>query len=105
MNPMKNSVVALMLLLTMTGLAEAGKEGRRDTRFCRAEVLHSEELPIAPPFYHTIKATMLVTASDARRFETTIYGVIPWQVPPPRQGQRVRVPCDPPALNSPFGFF
>lgn len=102
---MKNSVVALMLLLAMTGLAEAGKGGQRDTRSCRAEVLHSEELPIGPLFYHTIKATMLVTASDARRFETTIYEVIPWQVPPPRQGQRVRVRCDPPALNSSFGFF
>jgi len=99
MDAMKSSVLALMLLLTMTGFAEARKGGPRDTRTCRAEVLHSEELPIAPPFYHTIKATMLVTASDARRFETTIYEVIPWQVPPPRRGQRVRVRCDPPALN------
>lgn len=102
---MKNSVVALILLLTMTGLAEAGKGGQREPRSCRAEVLHSEELPIAPLFYHTIKATMLVTTSDARRFETIVYKVIPWQVPPPRQGQRVRVRCDPPALNSSFGFF
>ena len=102
---MKKTVVALLLLLTTTGFAEAGKGGRRDTRSCRAEVLHSEQLSIAPLFYHTIKATMLVTASDARQFETTIYEVIPWQVPPPRQGQRVRVSCDPTAINSSFGLF
>jgi hypothetical protein len=68
---------------------------------CRVEVLRSEELPLGPLFHHTIKTTLLVTAPNTPPFETTVYK-IHWQMPPPSQGQRVMIPCDPAALRSSF---
>jgi hypothetical protein len=47
----------------------------------------------------------LVTPRDAPPFETTVLKVIPWQVPPPRRGQRVRVACDSALLDSSFRLF
>jgi hypothetical protein len=47
----------------------------------------------------------LVTPPGAPPFETTVLKVIPWQVPPPRRGQRVRVHCDSAPVNSSFGLF
>jgi hypothetical protein len=37
-------------------------------------------------------------------FETTVVKLIPWQVPPPRQGQRMTVLCDPASLSFPIFF-
>jgi hypothetical protein len=99
MDAMKSIAAATMLLMLVTGAAEAGQRGEREARSCRIEVLHSEEIPIGPQFYHTVKAHLLVTAPGASPFETTVIKVIPWQVPPPRRGQRVRVRCDPALLN------
>lgn len=95
---MKRAAVATMLLLALTGFAQAAQKGLRGTRACVVEVLYSEELPIGPLFHHTIKAVLLVTAPHTPPFERTVYEVIPWQMPPPRRGQRVRVRCDPAAL-------
>jgi len=97
---MKSAVAATILLLTISGAVQAAPGSKREAHSCRVEVLHSEELPIGPLFYHTVKANLLVTAPGAPPFETTLYKVIPWQVPPPRQGQHVMVPCDPAALSS-----
>jgi hypothetical protein len=47
-------------------------------------VLASEELPIGPPFYPTVKATLLVAPANRASFETIVQRVIPWQSPPPR---------------------
>ena len=105
MRAMKTIVGSLMVLLITTGLAGAGEQAWRDPRPCRAEVLQSEELPAAPIFHHAIRATLLVTGSDARQYQTTIYEVIPWQVPPLRRGQLVRVPCDRDAITASFPFF
>jgi hypothetical protein len=99
------SIVAATLLLMIVGSAQAGREGQRDMRFCLVEVLHSEELPIGPLFHHSVKTALLVTAPNRPPFETIVHKVIPWQVPPPRQGQRMRVRCDPAVLNSSFGLF
>ena len=55
-------------------------------------------------FYHTVKATLLVTPSDRPPFQTTIEKVTPWQVPPPRQGQQARVYCDPESFKA-FAFY
>ena len=46
-----------------------------------------------------------VTPPHAAPFETVVHEVISWQAPPPRQGQRVRVRCNPEAMRSPLGFF
>lgn len=102
---MKTTIVALMVLLTTTGLVKARGPARGEGRSCRAEVLKSEELPAAALFQHAIRATVLVTGADARHYETTIYQVIPWQVPPLRRGQLVRVACDPPASEAAFPLF
>jgi hypothetical protein len=101
---MKSIVVAALLLLTITGSVQARQGSQRDMRSCLVEVLHSEEVPIGPLFYHTVKTTLLVTAPNTPPFETTVYRVISWQMPPPRRGQRMRVGCDPAVLNSSFGF-
>jgi hypothetical protein len=61
---------------------------------CLVEVLSSEMLPAAPPFYHTVKARLLVTPTDRPPFETTVMRTIPWQAPPPRQGQRIWEACE-----------
>ena len=101
---MKSLAVATTMLLALTASAQAGQGGWRDPR-CLVEVLYSEELPIGPLFYHTVKAAVLVTPPGAPPFETTVLKVIPWQVPPPRRGQRVRIPCDSAQLNPSFGLF
>ena len=95
---------AVTMALAVTASAQAGQLASRDSR-CLVEVLYSEELPIGPMFYHTVKAAVLVTPPGAPPFETTVHKVIPWQVPPPRRGQRVRVACDSALLNSSFGLF
>jgi hypothetical protein len=102
---MRSIAVAVTMFLMMTGLAHAAPASPGEARRCLVEVLRSEELPIGPLFHHTIKAILLVTPPDATPFETTVYKVIPWQVPPPRQGKRVRTWCDPAALNPSVGPF
>ena len=94
--------VAITILLIVTASVAAMQTGHRDARSCLVEVLHSEELPIGPLFHHTIKTTLLVTAPGKPPFETTEVKVIPWQMPPPRRGQRVRVGCDRALLISRF---
>ena len=104
-------MVATALLATalaMTGgSAHAGVWGQADARTmqpCVVEVLHSEMIPIGPLFHHTIKATLLVTLPDRPPFETTVQKVTPVQYPPPRQGQRLRMMCDPASLGA-FSWF
>jgi hypothetical protein len=101
-------VAALLPAVLATFLATfapacAGETKRRilaERQFCLVEVLRSEELPIGPLFWHTVRATLLVTAPDRPAFQTTVQRVIPWQAPPPRQGQRLSVPCDPALIES-----
>jgi hypothetical protein len=66
-----------------------------DEFVCIADVLHSEELAGAPIFYHLVRATLRITPPGMPAFETTVEKMIAWQVPPPRQGQRLRQRCDP----------
>ena len=100
----RSLTAAATTVLALTASAQAGQVPPRDSR-CLVEVLYSEELLIAPLFYHTVKAAVLVTPPGAPPFETTVQKVIPWQVPPPRRGQRVRVACDSALLTSSFRLF
>jgi len=50
MDAMKSAAVATILLLTMTGAADAGQASKRDAGSCLVEVLRSEELPIGRYF-------------------------------------------------------
>jgi hypothetical protein len=98
---------ALLLGLGFCGSARAGgmqPPARADAQTCLVQVLYSEEIPLGPMFYHTVKATLLVTPSDRPPFQTTVEKVTPWQVPPPRQGQQARVYCDPESLKA-FAFY
>jgi hypothetical protein len=67
---------------------------------CIVDVLRSEELTGAPIFYHLVRATLRITPPTSPAFETVVTEMIHWQVPPPRQGQRLRRRCDPASLNS-----
>jgi len=98
---------ALLVGLGVAGSATAGEmrpPAKADAQSCLVQVLHSEEIPLGPIFYHTVRATLLVTPSDRQPFQTTVEKVTPWQVPPPRQGQRARVYCDAASLNA-FAFY
>jgi len=73
-----------------------------DAHSCRVEVLSSEMLPAAHPFYHAVRARLLVTPTDSPPFETAVVRTIPWQALPPRQGQRKFMPCA--AVQADTGF-
>ena len=87
---MRGVALACMLLVALTGAVRAA-QARAPS--CVLEVLYSEELPIGPLFHHTVRADLLVIPPKGQPFETTVWKVIPWQVPPPRRGQRLRRPC------------
>lgn len=76
-----------------------------DARSCLVQVLHSEELPVGPLFYHTVKVRLLVMPADRPAFETLVERAIPWQAPPPRQGQRMRMACEQMSAQSGFRLF
>jgi hypothetical protein len=81
--------------------AKGRRQTASDSKFmCTVDVLHSEELPGAPIFYHLVRATLLITPPSSPAFQTTLQNLISWQVPPPRQGQRFRLSCDPVGLSS-----
>jgi hypothetical protein len=101
----RRATIATALLFGFGLCASAGAAGlhppvKADGQSCLVEVLTSEMLPVGPMFHHTVKATLLVTPPDRPPFQTTVERVIPWQAPPPRQGQRMWVYCDPASLNA-----
>ena len=112
MSTLKHAIIATTLFLTTTTAAFAADPIRggaiaetRDGRIrCSIQVLRSEELPGAPIYQNRVRATLLVNAPGRAPFETTVVRLIPWQVPPPRQGQRLTVLCDPESLSFPIFF-
>lgn len=105
MSAFRLGVATVLLLAAAT--ARAGLLGQSDSQAmqpCLVEVLHAETLPIGPLFHRTVRATLLVTSPNRPPFETTVEKVIPVQVPPPRQGQRLQMMCDPASLSS-FSWF
>lgn len=82
----------------------AAAERTKDRGLCMVEVLHSEELPGAPIFQNLARERLRVTAPQQPPFETTVERLMPWQVPPPRRGQRLKLACDSAVLNS-FSFY
>lgn len=98
-------VVLMLALAVMAQSARAGHGAQHEAKPCFVEVLYSEMLPAAPPFYHAMKARLLVTPSDRPPFETTVVRTIPWQAPPPRQGQRLSTSCEAVQADSGFRLF
>lgn len=92
-------------IATALSASTAFAASAHDARSCLVEVLHSEELPVGPLFYHTVKVRLLVTPADRPPFETVIERAIPWQAPPPRQGQRRRMACEQVSAQSGFRLF
>ena len=90
---------ALLLGLGFFGSARAGGM-QPPAQTCLVQVLSSEEIPLGPMFYHTVKATLLITPQGNPGVVRTVERAIPWQVPPPRQSQRLRMACDPARLES-----
>ena len=87
-------VIAVAALLAGATLAAAASPGRQG-QVCVARVVHSEELPYAPIYHWLVKVTLQVAAPGGQAFETTLQDTVPWQTPPPRQGQTFRLRCDP----------
>jgi hypothetical protein len=107
MSTLKHTITAATLFLTTTAAALAANPiwggtfaETRDGRVrCSIEVLRSEELPGASIYQNRVRATLLVNAPGRVPFETNVVRLIPWQVPPPRQGQRRTVLCNPASLS------
>jgi hypothetical protein len=112
MSALQQTIIAATLLLGMTATAFAADPTSRgaiaETRDgrvrCGIEVLRSEELPGAPIYQNRVRTTLRVSAPGRVPFETSVVRLIPWQVPPPRQGQRMSVLCDPESLSFPILF-
>jgi hypothetical protein len=86
------------------GLASAQAGDASAGTVCRVEVLHSEALPGAPIFQNLVRARLRITPPGRPAFEATVEKFIPWQVPPPRRGRRLQMPCDAAAPDA-FPFF
>ena len=104
---MTRAIVGVMMLagVMIPGAAKAGQAYQADARSCLVEVLYSEALPIGLAFHHTYRTTLRVTPPGGQPFVTMVEREIPWQAPPPRQGQRRWVSCDPAVLQSSFRLF
>jgi hypothetical protein len=92
-------------MLALLALPCASRAAQHDAHSCLVEVLFSEMLPVAPPFYHTVRARLLITPADRAAYETTVVRVIPWQAPPPRQGQRKWMTCEQVSAQYDFHLF
>ena len=112
MDALKHTIIATTVLLLMTvaasGADHSGNRVVADARGgvvkCTVEVLRSEALPGAPINQNLIRTTLQISTPDIPPFETTVVKLIPWQAPPPRQGQRLTVACDPANFVSHFSF-
>jgi hypothetical protein len=108
------TIIATTFLLHGAVVAAwAGDQGARrfametpgERLVCLVEVLNSEELPGAPIFQNLVRARLRVTLANRPPFEATVEKFMPWQVHPPRRGQRFNMLCDPAAFSSlPFPF-
>ncbi len=91
---MRRMILVISLLLG-AALSASPSHGRA---YCRAYVLQSEELAWAPIYHNRVRAVLEIIPPDGPAFQTTVNRLLPWQEPPPRQGQRFRLRCD--AINS-----
>jgi hypothetical protein len=102
----KRIIVATTILLAVAAAARAGDHAANRTAArdaCIVEILYSEELPGAPIFQNLVRARLRITPPDRPAFETTVERLMPWQMPPPRRGQRLALACDRAVVND-FSF-
>jgi hypothetical protein len=94
--------------LAVAMLAGAGQTVQAGTAYqgylsCKARVLYSEELPFAPIGTWLLRATLKITPPRGNPYLATFQDWMPWQGPPLRRGQVLRVQCDP-AVSGEFPF-
>jgi hypothetical protein len=89
---MKTTILTVGLLLGAV-LSASPSQGRVGP-MCRAHVLLSEELPGAPIYQNRVRAVLEISPPDGPAFLATVDRRLPWQVPPPRQGQSFRLRCE-----------
>jgi hypothetical protein len=87
-------------LWALAMLASAGQFAQAATAYqgfldCKARVLYSEELPFAPIGTWLLRATLEITPPGGIPYLATLQDWMPWQAPPLRRGQALRVQCDP----------
>jgi len=93
-------IVKAALLSALAMLASAGQTAEAAAAYrgflaCKAKVLHSEELPFGPIGTWLLRATLEVTPPRGNPYLATLQEWMPWQGPPLRRGQSLRVQCDP----------
>ena len=86
--------LSLALLASASQTVQAGN-AYQGFLACKARVLYSEELPFAPIGTWLLRATLEITPRYGNPYLATFQGWMPWQGPPLRRGQVLRVQCDP----------
>jgi len=95
---MKLTVTAATLLAgaTLAGATPAAQASPDNQGLpCVAKVIRSEQLPFAPANTWLVKVTLEITPPNGNAYQTTLRDFMPWQGPPPRRGQVLRLLCDP----------
>ena len=91
-------VIAASIVLAVTTLSVTASNAQTpgiSLRPCKARVVYSEELPFAPIDSWLVKVTLEITPKNGLPYYTTLQKQMPWQGPPPRRGQALRLWCDP----------
>jgi hypothetical protein len=93
-------IVKAALLWAIAMLASAGQTAQAGTTnqgflSCKARVLYSEELPFAPIGTWLLRAMLEITPPRGNPYLATLQDWMPWQGPPLRRGEVLRVQCDP----------
>ena len=91
-NPVIRPIIAAALLGAIpAALASPGTQGQA----CIAKVIKSVELPFGPLGTWKVQVTLQITPPGGVTYQTTLQENMPWQGPPPRRGQVLRLWCDP----------
>jgi hypothetical protein len=88
------SFLAVVMLASGSQTVQAGTAHQRFLS-CKARVLYSEELPFAPIGTWLLRATLEISPPHGNPYLATFQDWMPWQGPPLRRGQVLRVQCDP----------
>lgn len=89
------TMIMALVILALTAAAPSHAASAVKVPLCRAQVVHSEELPYAPQGSWLAHVTLAVVTPAGGTFETSVWRTIPWQQSPPRFGDTFWLRCDP----------
>lgn len=89
------TAAALVAGITLADASPASPESGDQWRSCTARVLYSRELPFAPEGKWLVKVTLEITPPNGSAYAATLQEWMPWQGPPPRRRQALRLLCNP----------